>query len=320
MLLSHEHRTILAKTRLTPRHPEVSGFQKWGCQACFAFGLILSLAVAIQILLAKQNRKRSAAAIHNENSSTGDGLVATHKENSSTGDDQDMFALVPGPRCVIPSKGPSISGDALPALQRVLGFSKERLLVFEPMADAEYWVASNCNGETLLLQSPGEAIVPQSVHASSKVVTYPEADPAGIVDYEEELQRLTNEGLPHEVLTATWDTILVGSSASSSLLDIFSAHRLSGSKTVVFVDSCDNPERSPFVKRWLIKDGVELSQFSNGRGGSVCRFVPSGLGGRDDIWFASPLAILGALICVAAYRLLVAIVQVEKVRSVGSLE
>eukprot|EP00927_Polykrikos_kofoidii_P055473 TRINITY_DN49722_c0_g1_i1.p1 TRINITY_DN49722_c0_g1~~TRINITY_DN49722_c0_g1_i1.p1 ORF type:complete len:307 (-),score=41.63 TRINITY_DN49722_c0_g1_i1:94-1014(-) len=305
MVFSDDHRTILAKTRRTPNHSEAAGFQNWACRACFGFGLIMTLAVATQILSSKRNRYHSAGIIR--------------KETSSAKNGHDISVTIPVPACVVPSKAPRIGGDALPALQRALGASKGRLLVFDPMADAEYWVASNCNGETLLLQGLGDiGRLSETVRASTKVMAYPKADPLGFVNDEQELRRLTTDGLPRDVLTGTWDAIIVGSSISSSVLNIFSAHRLSGSKTVVFVDSCDKPERKAFVKRWLIQDGVELTRFSNGRGGNVCRFVPFGVLGMDDGWLSTSLATFGVLLCVVAHHSITALMRTAKVKSVGS--
>eukprot|EP00929_Paragymnodinium_shiwhaense_P017334 TRINITY_DN126457_c0_g1_i1.p1 TRINITY_DN126457_c0_g1~~TRINITY_DN126457_c0_g1_i1.p1 ORF type:complete len:339 (+),score=91.52 TRINITY_DN126457_c0_g1_i1:64-1080(+) len=178
------------------------------------------------------------------------------------------------PMCVPPETKPSMAGDALPAISERLGES--RLLVFEAGEDAEYWLASNCAGSTLMLQADESGMErhPRTVQMHTRVMHSDVLDATPeMIDDEARLTGLAMERLPKEVRSGSFDEILIESGGASNL-NIFAARKLAGPTTTIFVDDCNHAERSAFMRRWFAEDGIDVSIYGNGRGGLLCKAGP----------------------------------------------
>lgn len=309
----------MAKIRSKSMRDERSDDKLWGCRFCVGVVLMFVAGVAMQFWFSSQHRYGGSYMRK--------GVVISDRGVEPK--EINLVEAVPGPRCVLPLAKPSIGGDALPAILSGLGGGKDRLLVFEAGADAAFWLASNCRGETLLVQSDGEELARQSesVRAASRTGRYPPpggagvagADPLAMVDNAATLSRLVQEGLPREAKASDWDEIIVGSSGSSPHLNIVAARSLLGPQTVVFIDSCDKPLQSAYVKRWLVQDGVKMMRYSNGRGGSVCRFAPTELSGAavSSELAPSPATTFVVLGVVIAYAAFMACARMQTVKNSG---
>eukprot|EP00927_Polykrikos_kofoidii_P027330 TRINITY_DN24084_c1_g1_i1.p1 TRINITY_DN24084_c1_g1~~TRINITY_DN24084_c1_g1_i1.p1 ORF type:complete len:300 (+),score=41.48 TRINITY_DN24084_c1_g1_i1:170-1069(+) len=163
--------------------------------------------------------------------------------------------------CTNPAKpNPTFGGSALTAVRADLGSAK--LLVFEPGTDVPLWSSWNCKGRNLFLEAK---------RVSKKRLKSPTSSSIADDATETELMRSFKNRVPREAFAVTWDVIYVSSIAESPHLNIFSASRLAGPDTVIFVDNCQKPTQQAFVKRWLRQEG--FSMFDNGHGDVVCRLV-----------------------------------------------
>eukprot|EP00928_Gymnodinium_smaydae_P096663 TRINITY_DN8586_c0_g2_i1.p1 TRINITY_DN8586_c0_g2~~TRINITY_DN8586_c0_g2_i1.p1 ORF type:complete len:228 (-),score=37.55 TRINITY_DN8586_c0_g2_i1:37-720(-) len=183
-----------------------------------------------------------------------------------------------------PSPNQQLSGVVLNAICEKLG--NANFLVFGTGYDSPFWLDSNPHGATHFLEHHKEWIGFQParvkdltlpVHYTSKF-----SEAKDHINDAKMLSEFYETQVPEDLKRTHWDQILVdspegyGSSNPGRGQSIYAAKLMAQDSTVIFVDDCERSAEMLYIKKWLLQDETtgkrrQLTQYSNGHGGSTCR-------------------------------------------------